>query len=411
MTTRGSWEWLDHVAENGTWWEPQFWDSPEYLAASPWPGERLSAAFAGLRRLYPAKEARAAFAWVRATPPERDELSRRPIWKLLACPMRPDLSGLARLGLDVVDADLFAHGELVRKLRTDVGRELKGARFELRSLAAFRNAGIRVEYEPLAGKGGSNPDFRVHLARHLYVDAKHAEEGEWAKEELRWFFKLTMRHDPSVPGISAQVRLTDRFQQLQDEEDGRRYIRENIERLSGELSRAKVRLATSGGPFPVTEVIEGLIEVEVLGPPGRTSSGGTQGVPTDARREVARVVRGVVTDYAKKVPPDEVGVVLLNPGLHAPSHLLVEELKRWMTAEGEGAGYPNLAGVLALSEVLVEPVPGVMGTIDTVIPVWRETAPDWVVNGPWHALSAAFAWQDVTALAKRCDDAEARGDT
>jgi hypothetical protein len=171
------------------------------------------------------------------------------------------------------------------------------------------------------------------------------------------------------------------------------------------VGRAKVRLATSGGPFPAIDVVEELIEVEVLGPPGTASSGSVTGVPTDNRKEVARVVRGAVKTGATQIPPGKIGLVLLNPGMHAPTHLLVEEVTRWMTAVGEGADYPDLVGALVVSELMVEPVEGVLGHVDVLVPVWRDSAPDWVVAGPWDALSDAFAQQQLEALARRCRDA------
>ena len=126
------------------------------------------------------------------------------------------------------------------------------------------------------------------------------------------------------------------------------------------------------------------------------------GVPTDARREVTRIVRGAVTRGAAQVPSNELGLVLLNPGLQAPTHLLVEEVQRWMRTEGEGAAYPNLIGVLVLTETMHEPVAGVMGSIDSLVPVWRDEAPDWVKRGPWQALSNALSMHDYQSLVHRC---------
>jgi hypothetical protein len=125
-------------------------------------------------------------------------------------------------------------------------------------------------------------------------------------------------------------------------------------------------------------------------------------VPTDSRREVARVVRGAVTRGAAHLPPEDLGLVLLNPGMHAPSHVLVEEVKRWMGAEG--AGYPKLVGVLVMAEVLIEPAPGVLGRIEQIVPVWRDETPSWVKDGPWQDLSDALAVRDLEALAHRYAD-------
>lgn len=38
---RNSQSWLVDVATTGRWWQPEFWRDPEYLAASPWPEERV----------------------------------------------------------------------------------------------------------------------------------------------------------------------------------------------------------------------------------------------------------------------------------------------------------------------------------------------------------------------------------
>ncbi|HET7503098.1 MAG TPA: hypothetical protein VFK02_18885, partial [Kofleriaceae bacterium] len=284
---RGSQSWLDDVAVTGRWWHPEFWRDREYLAVSPWSRERLDAAFDVLTRLYSESEAKAAFRWVlEKNPHERSRLSDRPLWRLLACPMRPDLSPLLRLGFDAIDADVLGQSQLVRGLRTDAPDDFKSARFELRCLAAIRNAGIDVIYRPLDSVG-KNPDFRLGLpgGRVLHMEAKYAQEGAWAKEEQSWFWKLSIPPmDPrevATPPINAHIQLTDKFQELQDAEDGRTYLRANIDRIAIALAQAKVRLATGGGPFPATEIVEGLIEVKVMGPPGHTSSGSLIGVPTD----------------------------------------------------------------------------------------------------------------------------------
>jgi hypothetical protein len=85
--------------------------------------------------------------------------------------------------------------------------------------------------------------------------------------------------------------------------------------------------------------------------------------------------------------------------MHAPSHLLVEEVKRWMAAEG--AAYANLAGVLVIAEVLVEPVASVVGCLEQIVPVWRDEAPRWVVDGPWDVLSDALSARAREALEHR----------
>jgi hypothetical protein len=409
---RASQSWFDDVAVTGKWWQPEFWRDPEYLASSPWSEERLESAFGVLTRLYSESEAKAAFSWVlEKDTPERARRMDRQLWRLLACPMRPDLSPLLRLGFDAVDADAISHSQLVRRLRSEVPHEFNSARFELRCLAAFRNAGIDVSYGP-SSSGAKNPDFQLHLPgdRLVYVDAKHAEEGTWAKEEQNWFWRLSMPQvdhlGTSARPINAHVRLTERFQELQDTEDGRSFLRANIDRIAANLADAKLRLASSQGPFPAVEIVDGLLEVKVMGPPGQASSGSLMGVPIDSRREVARVVRGAVARGAMQIPPDDLGIVLLDPGMHAPSHLLVEEVRRWMASEG--ASHRQLVGVLVMAEVLIEPEPGVLGRLEQIVPVWRDDTPGWVKDGPWQDLSDALAVRDMEALARRY--AEGGGD-
>lgn len=72
----------------------------------------------------------------------------------------------------------------------------------------------------------------------------------------------------------------------------------------------------------------------------------------------------------------------------------------------EGAVYPNLTGVLVMTEVLIEPKPGVLGRLDRIVPVWRDDTPSWVKEGPWQGVSDALAARDMEALARRCADAD-----
>ncbi len=402
---RASQSWFDDVAVTGRWWQPEFWREPDYLAASPWSQERLDTAFRVLMQLYPEDQAKAALSWVGVRDAtERARRLRHPLWPLLACPMRPDLSALLRLGFDAVDADALHQPQLLRRLRTDASVDFKSARFELRCLAAFRNAGLDVSSEPLSDPGRS-VDFRMELqsGRFIYMEAKYAEEGEWAKEEQTWFWRLSMPRaghaDISGPPISAHVRLTEKFQALQDTDEGRSFLRANIDEIALKLADTKLSLARSGGPFPASESVDGLIIVTVMGPPGDATSGNSTGVPTDSRHEVARVVGGAVVRSAMQIPPHASGVVLLDPGMHAPSHLFVSELRRWMRAEG--AIYPNLAGVLVMVEALIEPEPNMIGRIEQFVPIWRDETPSWIVDGPWDALSDALAARDREALAHR----------
>lgn len=404
---RGSQSWLVDVATTGKWWQPEFWREPAYRESSPWDVERVEAAFRALTKLYTEADAKAALAWVLAQDPvERAQRRAGALWKLLACPLRPDLSPLLRLGLDIVDSGLSVHSKLAHVLKSEEFPAWNSARFELRCLAAFRNAGLEILGEPSQGDDRSS-DITLRIGdRAVCIDVQHAEEGEWAKEEQGWLWKLltglTGRTETSAErSIHAHVRLTPKFRMFQQSVEGRSYLRAHIDRLAEAIATTKIRLADHSVRFPAEELIDDLIEVKVMGPPGSAGGGGSiLGVSTDARREVARVVSGAVARGAARLPSGAPGLVLLDPGMHAPSHLLVEEVKRWMAQEG--AGYTDLAGVLVMAEVLVEPVPSVMGRLEQIVPVWRDDAPRWLIEGPWDALSDALSARGRDVLEYRC---------
>lgn len=398
---RGSQSWLADVAATGRWWQPEFWRDAEYLAASPWSAERVESAFDALIQIYPADVAIAAFRWViTKDPSEHARYMEHPLWRLLACPWRPDLSALLRLGLDVVDADAVSNDEIVHGLRSDNATAVARARFECRCLAAFRNAGLEA-LSHSKHPSGRHPDLAVRIpGGTLYIDAKRSGESERIKEEQAWLWKLATAHsDGANREIDADFTLTKRYEELQNTEEGRAFLRANIDLLAHKLASTKERLAQAGSAFPAFESVEGLVDVKVLGATSRRSGGSFLGVPTDGRREVARIVQSVITRGAAHLPPDEPGLVFLDPGTHAPSHLLVEEVRRWMAAEG--AAYGDLVGVLIVVETLVEPAPGVIGRVEQLVPVWRDAIPTWITGGPWEAVSHAFALHDLEVLAHR----------
>jgi hypothetical protein len=302
------------------------------------------------------------------------------------------------LGLDVVDADAVSNDEIVHDLRSDNPTAVAYARFECRCLAAFHNAGVEALSHP-THPSGRQPDFSVRIpGGTLYVDTKLSGESERIKEEQAWFWKLATAHiDGATRGIDAHFTLTKRYEELQNTDEGRAYLRTNIDRLASELATAKERLAQAANTFPAFESVEGLVDVKVLGATRRRSGSGFLGVPTDGRREVARIVQSVITRGASQLPPDAPGLVFLHPGTHAPSHLLVEEVRRWMAAEGATYGY--LVGVMIAVETLVEPAPGVIGRVEQLVPVWRDAIPAWITDGPWEAVSRAFALNDLEVLA------------
>jgi hypothetical protein len=390
--------------KSGCWWEPAFWREPPYLAQSAWDVEVLDRSFDVLRQLIRAEETRAACAWVNIDDPVERE-------RALAHPMSRDLvvlwplSGLVRLALDSADADVLAHPELVRKLRGPRPGDFRGARFELRCLAAFRNARVDVTFDPLPlAAPGKKPDFLLRLPQRLFVDAKHVEAGAGVKEEGGWFERIAFDWES---GIIADVRLTDRFRELQCMADGRSWLNQNIDRLVIDVRRAKERLANSAGPFPAVEIVEGLVRVEVSGPVGSATQGMVLGVETDTHKEAQRIVRGAINRAARQVPPGEVGAAILQAGWQVPAPIIMDQLVRWFDGEGEGAEYPQFVGALIVEETFPEPRPLITGRVERLIPVWRRNAPRWVLDGPWAAVSHAFALRDIEALAKRCVDADA----
>ena len=398
---RGSQSWLVDVAATGRWWHPEFWRDAEYLAASPWSAERVESAFNALIQVYTADVAIAAFRWVvTKDPSEHVRCMEHPLWRLLACPLRPDLSALLRLGLDIVDADAVSNNEIVHDLRSDNPTVVAHARFECRCLAAFRNAGVEALSHP-THPSGRQPDLAVRIpGGTLYIDTKRSGESERIKEEQAWFWKLATAHsDGANREIDAYFTLTKRYEELQNTDESRAYLRANIDRLASKLATTKERLAQADSAFPAFESVEGLVDVTVLGATSRRSGGSFLGVPTDGRREVARIVQSVITCGASYLPPDEPGLVFLDPGTHAPSHLLVEEVTRWMAAEGATCRY--LVGVMIAVETLVEPAPGVIGRVEQLVPVWRDAIPSWITSGPWDAVSRAFALRDLEVLAHR----------
>ena len=114
---------------------------------------------------------------------------------------------------------------------------------------------------------------------------------------------------------------------------------------------------------------------------------------------MSRIVQSAITQGATRLPSSEPGLVCLDPGTHAPSYLLVDEIHRWMATDG--AAFPQLAGVLIAVETLVEPVPGLLGRVEQLVPIWRESVAAWISGGPWEMVSRAFAFHDLEVLAHR----------
>jgi hypothetical protein len=394
---RNSQSWLVDVATTGRWWQPEFWRDPEYLAASPWPEERVEAAFQALITIYTPDVAKAAFKWVLIKDPAARTAAMDSIWRLLADPMIPESSALLRLGLDLIEGSALQNSAIVHGLRSTQPDQFAHARFLCRCLAAFSTAGIKAVAHP-SHASGTQPDLHITLpGGSLFVDVKRSGESDRIKEEQAWFWKLATAHRGSE--VDAQITLTAKYEQLQSTEDGRAFLRANIDRIASELADLKERLAQEGSSFPSSDSIDGLVDVKVLGVTRRGAGSSFMGVPTDGHREVSRIVRSAITQGALRLPPNEPGIVCLDPGTHAPSYLLVDELHRWLATHG--AEFPHLVGVLIAVESFVEPVPGMIGRMEQLVPIWRESVEGWISNGPWNQVSRAFASHDLEVLAHK----------
>lgn len=406
---RNSQSWLIDVATTGRWWQPEFWRDPEYLAASPWPEERVEAAFQSLITIYTPDVAKAAFKWVLIRDSAARASATDSLWRLLADPMIPELSALLRLGLDIVEGSALQNSAIVHGLQSAQPAEFSHARFLCRCLAAFRTADVETVAHP-SHASGMQADLRITLpGGSLFIDVKRSGESARIKEEQAWFWKLATAHRGTGGEVDAQITLTAKYEQLQNTEDGRAFLRANIDRIAAELSALKERLAQEGSSFPSSASIDGLVDVKVLGATRRGSGSSFLGVPTDGHREVSRIVQSAITQGATRLPPNEPGLVCLDPGTHAPSYLLVDEIHRWMTTDG--AAFPHLGGVLIAVEALVEPVPGMLGRVEYLVPIWRESVETWISDGPWDRISRAFASHDLEVLAhkigKQADPADA----
>lgn len=396
---RNSQSWLVDVATTGRWWQPEFWRDPEYIAASPWPEERVEAAFQALITIYTPDVAKTAFKWVLIKDPAARVSATDSLWRLLADPTIPELSALLRLGLDIVEGSAWQNSAIVHGLRSAQPTQFAHARFLCRCLAAFCTAGVKTVVHP-SHSSGQQPDLYITLpGGSLFVDVKRSGESARIKEEQAWFWKLATAHRGTGSEVDAQITLTAKYEQLQNTEDGRAFLRANIDRIASELSALKERLVQEGSSFPSSDSIDGLVDVKVMGVTRRGSGSSFMRVPTEGHREVSRIIQSAITQGAMRLPPNEAGLVCLDPGTHAPSYLLVDELHRWMATHG--AAFPHLVGVLIAVEALVEPEPGMLGRMEQLVPIWRDSVEAWISNGPWDRVSSAFASHDLEVLAHK----------
>jgi hypothetical protein len=299
---RGSQSWLIDVATTGRWWQPEFWRDSEYLAASPWPEDRVESAFAALIRVYAPEVAKSAFKWALIKDPiTRTAAMENSLWRLLADPMIPELSVLLRLGLDLVEGAALQDAAIVHGLQSAHPAEFAHARFLSRCLSAFCNAGIDTIAHP-SHASGMQPDLRVTLpGGSLYVDAKWSGESARIREEQSWFWKLATAHRGPGRDIDAQITLTAKYEELQNTEEGRAFLRANIDRIASELAALKDRLAQEGRSFPSFASVDGLVDVKVFGAIRRGTGSSFLGVPTDGHREASRIVQSAITQGATRL--------------------------------------------------------------------------------------------------------------
>jgi hypothetical protein len=149
----------------GPWWEVPWWAEEVYSKESGWSPSQIALAFANLRDVFSDK-------WSREVGPH---------------PMLPELFNarglspftfLFKLGDDLgilLQKNLL--GDLPRRLRS--ADEFDGARAELRALAQWTTAGLKIERNVLAGNGNRNCDWKVSEAdTTIYGEVKCIEPAQ-----------------------------------------------------------------------------------------------------------------------------------------------------------------------------------------------------------------------------------------
>lgn len=372
--------WRAAVAKTGCWHEPAYWRSASYWKGSPWGSHEVESAAEAVRRVFPARIAAALL--------HKDSSF---LWGLVADPGAAWVSNFLSFGFDARDAEPWLHRSLLRRLRNE--SEHEGARFELALLAAFRRAGVRAAYEPLAATQGPSPDFVLSLGEELAVDAKLARDSKRTIEEREWYERITLVRDLLVGTrplpVRFRIELTDRFQQLQEVDAGRRWIRDNVARLENEVRRARDRLALSL-TLPEESDVEGLVRVLALHP-NDPSGGHHLGVPPDSGHEAARVVRSCLMSGASQVPTRMKGLVIVRVDWHTSLEDVAREAQRWFAQEGEA--YPSLVGAVFVANGMLE---GADVVINDLAPVWRmTTAGPWQDPSIWRRIMGALNWREL----------------
>jgi len=371
-------QWIERVRVDGDWNRPPAW-SVEDILASPWPESTAMKAMEALSRLFDSDTTRRIFA----TP------DSNLLWERLAMRWALSLSPLFSLGVDLIDADAWRYTSLIDRLR--IPAEHEGARLELAILAGLQRAGQSFEYEPLRGTG-VNPDFGIEIGgSRLYLDTKKTKESVRFKQDWRFFLSLTR----CVPH-GVNLSLTDKFENLQREDEGRRWIEQHVDRL-GVTIEERARALLAKGEFPSVDDVEGLVRLELAFPPGQTGSSNHRGTPMDGAYEARRIVHGAIQSGARQIPRDELGVLLVDLGFHGTITEIQHEIERWMREEG--AGYSNLIGILVVGDVFHE-----NAVFDALVPVWRDNASAAIRESSlWSTLQDDINWQrlDVHEWRKR----------
>jgi hypothetical protein len=349
--------WLKSLSETGKWDEPAWWRESDYLARSPWTGPELEAAFEALRRIYPPRISKKI-------------LREQPrVAHLLLDPFAPHVSGLVSLGLDAAFVEAWRYPRLLKRLHHD--DQFDGARFELALLAAFRIAELPFRYEPLPkAKGQPDPDFEISFENnHLLLDAKSAGLGERIRENKKWFESLCMGLLHGAPRHKGE--LTPTFQQLQDCDEGRRWIRAHIQELRQRTAQALLA-AGQAESYPVEEAItidgKELVRLQILGPAGSSGGSSFVGVPHNTQAEAVRLVKNLVEGAASQIPADRIGGAIIEVDEMLAPTPIVREVERWFSEEG--SSYPQVVFVLIAIYALLDD-----NLFKVAVPVWRAHAP------------------------------------
>jgi hypothetical protein len=264
--------WLDGVRRTGTWTDPQYWRTPEYLRSSPWSEKELGQVFGALEKIYDPPFAREVFAKRRA-----------PVFQLLCDPWAARVSKLIPLGMDAFHAEPWRHRNLYDALRAG-GAAFRGAELELALLAACRRAGLPVVHEPLARtsrrtSGLKSPDFRLDIGSGLFVEAKAVSSSHRSQDVEGVLLRLIGWPDQGER-VPTMLTPTPEFERLCKTASGLSLLRKEVDLLIPLVHQARNELGAKG-LFPASTVVGGLVNVEVTGPPDDAAAIGIYGPAMD----------------------------------------------------------------------------------------------------------------------------------